>query len=214
MEVETKHVNIENIDSPGVIDKFNGKSSAKDMRGWIDGRLSIATRNNNLEVQKLLEIIKKAYNHYHPKEHIEVEASQWKGKSSFEIIKRVSGLTIIKYQKLDKLSEPKKIVTEVDSEELHSLIESILWFNNVECIETKDIARRFSYHIKQFQPDYFSKSVYRDGRFDWDSFFSNRIAHNKLTLMLNALDKLGFIEYSGGKTKIINKALSIQSIFK
>lgn len=114
MEVHTKHKNIESIDSPGAVDKFTGKSCAKDMRGWISGRIGIATKSNNLEVRQLFRTIEKAYNYYHPrdeeKEVIRVTIEGWKAMGSTEIYKGfVSGFILIEHIK----NKETKIVDNV-----------------------------------------------------------------------------------------------------
>lgn len=213
MEVKTNNPQIESIDSIGALDKFSGKSTSKNFRGWISGQIGKATKSNNLEVRGLLETIEKAYNHYHPKQIVQTNANQWQGKSSMSIIKKLDGITIIKYQRPDKDSEPHEVRTEISNEELSCVIASINYFSHAEQIETRDIARQFSKRILFYQKHYFKKRVFDAcGDFIWDWFFANRVAHNKLTLVLHALCELGFIEYSGGKTKVINKNLSLQSI--
>lgn len=63
---------MEEINSPGAIEKFIGESKAKNFRSWINTRIGIATKNNNLEVQKMLQHILQVYNKYHPEEREEV----------------------------------------------------------------------------------------------------------------------------------------------
>jgi hypothetical protein len=54
------------------------------------------------------------------------------------------------------------------------------------------------------------------GHTGWKSgtkqFFSDRPTHVKFTLMLNAFQELGLVEYKGGKTKLLEKGLSIQMV--
>jgi len=210
MEFKTKNTQVESIDSKGNPNKFSGKSTAEDMRGWIIGKIGKFSKSNSLELRMLFEEVLKAYNKFHPQNLIEVEISPWKGKSSFEIIKRIDGLTIIKYQKPNKESEPKKITTEVNKRQLSCLIEAIKYNSFKESeIKTKDIA--FQYCINMgIRKTPKGKDLF-DGNFD-DRYYGWRGFHNRITIMLRALDKLGFIEYSNGKTKLINKNLSIQTI--
>lgn len=214
MEVPTKNRVVESIDSPGAIDKFAGVSKAKTFRTWISGRKNIATKRNNIEMSKLLETIEKAYNYYHPRSEAQVEVDSWKGKSSLEIIKSLDGLRIIKYQKPSKGSEPMEIITDITKMEISATISALNGLSYLPKIETRDIANRFCRIIWNIDRDYFKKSVWTAKEFDWDKFFAYRALHNRLTLILGAFDKLGAITYSGGKTTVLDKPISIQKILK
>ena len=198
--------NIENIEQIG--DGLDFKSSAVDMRGWITGKMNIFTRKGNLEYETLFKTILKAYNHYHPERIVPVEIKGWHGKSSFEIIKEIDKLVIIKYQRANHSSEPIRTQIEASKKELESLIYSINYLWKGVPLETKHLA--FEYCMKMNIKETPKGKSLTDGEF-WTRFFAWRSMHNKFTLMLDALDKLGFINYSGGFTTL-NKKLEIQEI--
>jgi len=136
---------IERIEKLGEMNKFTGKTTAKTMRGWIQGRINKFISHNNTEMVFIFQEILNAYNYYHPETELEVKVDSWKGKSSIELIKSMDKLTIIKYQKKDKNSEPKQIITEVNKEELNALIEVIKKLNeDMETIETKYLSMAYS----------------------------------------------------------------------
>lgn len=190
------------IEKEGNLESFVGKSKAKDFRSWLISRKSLASKRDNLELVFIINEIERAYNHYHKERVARVNAKQWKGKSSIEILKEIDKLIIIKYQKPSADEEPKEIRTEVYKDELDALIYS-LKSSRLEYIPTRELAL-----------DYCGLMKYNEmlsGDF-WKNFFNNRPLHNKFTLMLNALQELGFIKYKGGKTKLLDKDLSVQLI--
>jgi len=195
---------IERIEKLGEMNKFTGKTTAKTMRGWIEGRINKFLKQNNLEMIFIFKEILNAYNYYHPETKLEVKVDSWKGKSSIELIKSIDRLTIIKYQRQNKYAEPTKSITEVTKEELNALIEVIKRLSeDIETIETKYLSMAYSRALD------LGHSGWKTGD---KPFFSDRKNHNKFTLMLGALDKLGFVEYINGKTKLLNKKLDIQMI--
>lgn len=184
--------------------KFSGKTTAKDFKGWLEGKISLFARKDNTEMLFIFQEVLRAYNHYNPEKKVQVEVEGWHGKSSFEIIKELDKLVIIKFQKPDKDSEPKEIRIEIPKEEIIAMIGSIKELEvSSEWIETKDLALRFSNKL----------GIYHSGWKTGDNpIFSDRKFHNRLTLLLDALDKMELIKYSGGKTKILEKDLSIQLV--
>jgi len=182
-------------------DRFSGKTTAHDMRSWIEHQLAVASKNNNENDRQLFMITLKAYNSYHPRQEAEIKVDSWHGHSSFEIIKGLDKLTIVKFQKKVKGDEPTEVRTEVSKDELNALIYA-LRRSKEEYTETKELA--LDYCLVMGLNDMFAYGEF------WRNFFSNRKLHNKFTLMLGALDKLGLVEYKGGKTKLLNKDLSVQ----
>ena len=198
---------IEKIEKEGRLNKFSHKTKASDMRGWIQGWISTHARKGNMDMVFVFQEVLKAYNHFEPEKKVEVDVDSWHGKSSFEIIKGIDKLIIVKYQKREKGSEPQEVKTEVHKVELQGLIDSIRFVSKkgIEEMETKDLAFQYCYLM--------GYNEMLNGDF-WKNFFSNRKLHNKFTLMLGALDKLGLIEYKGGKTKLLNKDISIQLVLE
>lgn len=185
--------------------KFEGMTTAKNMKGWIQGRINKYAKSRELEYEMFFRGIMNAYDYFHPEVIGKTEVESWHGKSSFEIIKELDKLIIIKYQKSDKYSEPKEVRTELTKEELTALIDSINYFKGEEAIDTKVLAMKYSKLLG------LEHSGWRKGD---NPFFSDRKNHNKLTLALGALDHLDLIEYKGGKTKILNNNLNIQMILE
>jgi len=183
--------------------KFEGKTTAKNMRGWLKGRICKYSKSNDLELRMVFEGILNAYNHFHPKIELEVPIDSWKGKSSFQILDNLDEIVIIKYQKPKKGEEPKRIENRISKDEVKTLINCIkklsekLYDKKIPTIETKYLAMAYSRALDL-------------GHNGWKEFFSDRNNHNKLTLMLGALDKLNLINYSGGKTTWLNNKLSFQ----
>jgi hypothetical protein len=192
------------VEREGTVNKFSGQTTAKDFRSWLESRIGIFTKRNNEEYRQVFMEILRAYNHFEPRKEAEVKVDSWHGESSFEILKGIDKLTIIKYQKKVKGEEPSEVRTIISKEELGALIASVRYLcKNEELVETKDLAF-----------EYCKILGYNDllnGEF-WKNFFSFRKLHNKFTLMLGALDKLGFVEYKGGKTRLLNKELNLQLV--
>jgi hypothetical protein len=194
------------IEREGDKNKFSSKTKAKDFRGWLNGKVNSFSRDKNLEYELVFKEILKAYNYFEPIKQAEVEVGSWHGHSSFELIKDLDKLTIIKFQKKQKGDEPTEVRTEVSKEELEGLIHSIRRQSILsEQMETKDIAFWYC-NIMNYND-------MLNGDF-WKNFFSNRKLHNKFTLMLGALDKLGLVEYKGGKTRLLNKDIIVQLVLQ
>jgi hypothetical protein len=192
------------IEREGNIESFRGKSVAKSFRSWIASKKGQASKKDNLELVFILNEIERAYNHFHPEKITEVEVDSWKGKSSFEVIKQIDRLIIIKFQRKSKGEEPSEIQTEIGKDEIVSTINSIKELGlSGEGIKTRDLAKSFCMKMNY--------NEILSGNF-WEHFFSNRPLHNRFTLLLGALDKLGFISYKGGVTKLLNQGLSIQLV--
>lgn len=184
--------------------KFSGKTTAKCFKGWLEGKISLFARKENTEMLFIFQEVLRAYNHYNPEKKVAVEVKGWHGKSSFTILKELDKLIIIKFQKPDKESEPKEVRTEIQRDEIIAMISSIKELGaSREWIETKDLALRFSNQL----------GIYHSGWKTGDNpIFSDRKFHNRLTLLLDALNEMQLVIYKGGKTKILEKDLSIQLV--
>lgn len=188
---------------------FEGKTTAKSFRNWLLGRISKHSKGKEVELRFIFEGILNAYDHFHPVTEIEVEVDSWKGKSSLEIIRGIDRLTIVKYQKPSKYDEPREVRTDIFNQEIDILVGAINHLFSVSNtisespneIKTRELAKEY---CKRMQYDEFFKGDF------WKNFFSDRKLHNKFTLMLGALDKLGIIKYKGGKTTLLNQKISWQ----
>jgi len=110
-----------------------------------------------------------------------VSIEGWKGKSSFKINEIGDLIIVTKYQRPDKDSKAKPIKYEIEVKELTELKKTILKLKEINpIIKSRELG------------EYFYKM-------DWNTIFSDRKKHNHLNIMLNVLDKKGFIKYRGGK---------------
>jgi len=192
-------------------EKFRGISQAKSMRGWINGMISKYAKSGNTEYEFAFREILNAYNKFHPEKKIELELNKWKGKSSFEIIKGLDKITIIRWQRRNKDSEPEETRVDISREEINAVIGSIKELAlSQKSIDTKDIALKWC-HKLDIRFNHKGRDLFEGGYF-WQNFFSSRDLHLKLNLCLGALDYLGLIKYIGGKTTLLDKDISIQMI--
>jgi len=201
---------VERIISQGK-EKFRGISQAKSMRGWINGMIGKYSKSGNTEYEFAFREILNAYNKFHPEKKVELELDKWKGKSSFEIIKGLDKITIIRWQRRNKESEPEETRVDISKEEINAVIGSIKELAlSQKSIDTKDIAlgycRRLDIRYNGKGRDLF------EGGYFWNNFFSSRDLYLKFNVCLGALDFLGLIKYTGGKTTLLDKDISIQMI--
>lgn len=109
----------------------------------------------------------------------------WHGKSSFDFEEVGDTIIVTKFQKPERGAEPKEIKTKIDLWELRSIRNIILsMYRGKEFLKSKDVAEAF-YEMK------------------WDKIFTNRKLHNKFCIILNVLDKKNFIEYRGGRIRLL-----------
>ena len=182
-------------------DKFRGISKAKSFRGWLNGLIGKYANSGNVEWEFGMREVLNAYNHFNPESIVPVEIKEWHGKSSFEIVRGVDRIVIIKYQKPNRGSEQKRIETEMSGDEIEALISAIKIHWRGEPIKTSRIALIYSMKLGL-------------GHATWKEFFADRKNHNKLTLLLDAFQELGLIRYNGGLTEVLDNNLSIQKILK
>jgi len=198
---------IERVESVGNVTDVWGYKTCKSMRTFIEKHIRDAVKKQDIHSEVILKGMLQAYNHFHPIIESAVEIKGWHGKSSFEIVKGIDKLTIIKYQKKDKETSPREMRFEFTREELISLINSIKlcseWAKEREFITTKEIA--FQFCIERNLTDFLMGDFRKN-------FYSNRIFHYRFTLMLDTLEKFGLISYNAGKIKLLNNQLNIQMI--
>ena len=197
---------IEVIEKEGEIPELRVKK-CKTMRKALETLIAQQTKKGNYELVFYTKGILKLYNKHHPERIVDVEIESWHKHSSFEVIREIDKIRIIKYQKPNRSSEPVKIETEASQEELTALIDSInfLWENrkNEEGIKTSALSMLYSKKMN------LNHSGWRRGE---NPFFSDRKSHNHLTLMLGALDKLKLVKYEGGYTTPLNNKINIQMV--
>lgn len=194
---------IETIVKQGNPDEIWGVSSCKSYRSYLTKRTEQNRKKGNLEIVFILEHLLQAYNHFHPANKVGVEIKGWKGKSSFDIIKNIDTLTIVKHQRKDRESQPEQIRTEVNKAELQAMIDAIIKLKENQPIKTSQLSVIYSRLLG------LEHSGWKKGD---NPIFSDRSFHNKYTLILDALDELKLIKYSNGEIVISNNKLSIQEI--
>ena len=197
MEIKSKP--IQRIEEQGK-PKVMGVNGYKTYRKALQVLIGKHYKQKNPELEFYTRGLLELYNKFHPEKIAEVEVKGWHGKSSFELIKELDKLIIVKYQRTDKESEPEEIRIEATREELEALIWVLKRLSKLMIeIPTREIAVLFSYRLNL-------------GIRTWKEFFAERHWHNKLTLMLNALQELKLIKYLGGKTTLLEENISIQTI--
>lgn len=169
------------------------KSSAKSFSGWLIGKMRQAKEEENADV---LFMLKEIYDKYHDFEtRAKVRLRGWKGKSSFQVIKKPDTFEVITFSRFDQDSEPKEIRKEISKKEINEVVMIIKDLNVGNRIKTKEIA----------------EILY--GK-DWKDVFSTRCEHTQLNLILRLLDYYDFIKYRGGYTEVLDKFKDIQIILK
>jgi len=203
IEIPTRNTQkIEKKREPIVLGVKNCKSYRKALQTLIGSYYKKGETELEFHTKGLLDL----YNKFHQEKQGCIPIEEWKGQSSFQVIKDLDKLTIIKYQRKDKHSQPKEQITKVSKEELTALIDSIKYLNKEE-LDSFDIA--FQYCLRMdIRKTPKGKDMF-SGDFK-EMFYSYRTLHNKFTIMLNALEEENLIEYSAGKVKLLNKNISVQ----
>jgi len=199
VEVEVKQVEstiIEKIEPKNSIDisLMKKKSSAKSFGGMLIGRMKQAHNCGNMELAILFQELYYDYKRFN--ETAIVNLKGWQGKSSLHIIQKPDYFEVYTWQKSDKYSKPHQVKRDVSKEEVNQVINAINYLNKEDYkIPTREIG----------------ELVYQK---DWDLIFADRFTHIQLNTIMRILDFYGFIDYRGGKTKVLNKIESIQLALK
>jgi len=199
--VEKFYKPIEVIERIGTPERFTGRTTAVDFRGWLNGRISLFSKKQNIEYELLFKEILKAYDFYNKEKHINIEIEGWKGISSFKLLKEADKIIVKKFQRKSRGVKPDEIKFEFNKEEIISVIESIKKLNKGEDIKSLDIA--FEYCVRMnINKTSKGKDMF-DGNFR-EMFYSERNLHNRFTILLNILEKEGLISYKAGIIKVID----------
>lgn len=196
--------NIETIEKVG-FKKY--KSSSKSIRGLILGliqKFSNDARNGiTYSPYTLLKVFEEVLNKFSDLEDVAISRINfWKGKSGIiQLIKTPDRIIAIRMQKPDKENEPKEVRIEMTKEEINAVIFALNELSENQPIKTKDIAMIYS-------------KLLNLNHENWKMFFADRTQHNKLTNILDVLDKEGIIKYCGGLTTILGSKIKIQMILK
>lgn len=210
IEIQNKQIKVETIED---------KSRAKSFSSWIQSEINLARRNKSritkLELPFILQGILDKYKEFEKQGVGYVKIDSWKGKSGIvKLIKKPNIIIAHKYQKPAKGDEPQLVKYKITKGELNAVITSLNYLQKSEKAdeyETSDIAK---YYCKILGLTNNKKGfpLFLKGEFLWDNFFSWRSQHNRFTIILNILDSEKMIVYKGGKSKIINNSISIQTI--
>lgn len=163
------------------------KGNSHTCSGLMLSYMQKARKEQNWELAELFQELHKQCYQIEVKAVVKLE--KWKGKSSFEVIKKPDLFIVKTFQKEDQDSEPKEIFREISKNEVNQVIQILS--NLGEKVKTRYIAERF----------YGEK---------WKDVFSDRQKHTNLNLILRILDYYGYIEYRGGITQKQGKFDSIQ----
>jgi hypothetical protein len=190
---------------------FSGKTTAKDFPTWLESRIGVYTKMNNEEYRQVFMSILTAYRHFNPRQEVQVDIKSWRGKSGVEVIKGLDKLTLIRHQKSNKSEEPKEVRYEYTKEELNAIVNSIRRLSIAfDQIETKELAIQYC-SILDIRKNDKGEDLFSTGNF-WEKFFNWRKAHNSFTTLLAGLEQLELISYSDGKTKLLDKNISVQTL--
>ena len=201
MKIQSPLRNTEKIESQGK-PRLEGVERCKSMNKIFEVLIGKAYKEGNIEKEFFLRGLYGKYKQFHPKKIVQVNAKQWKGKSSMEVFRTLDGFGVRKFQKPAADEEPKEKVETFNEEEIKAMVDSISSFE-IEYIPTEALSMVFSQRL----------GLGHDG---WNTgnkqFFSDRHWHNRLTIMLNGIQEAGLIEYKGGRTKLLNKDISLQLV--
>lgn len=187
------------------------KSSAKSFTGYLIGKMKKARDEQNLEILYILNEIYKKYKRFETISRHNLYG--WQGKSSFEIFKRPDSFLIVSYQRPDKNSPYKPVETIVSKKDVNLVWIAINNASESTKIATKRIAEEYcvlSNLTKSTHGDY----LFKDGKFSFEAFFSDRATYIPFNKILRLLDHFGMIKYVGGVTEILKGKTEIQTILK
>lgn len=199
--VEKIYRQVETIEREGEL--YNDYKKYKSERSWINAQLLKAIKKENYELQFIFKELLKIHNHFYPSKEVDVEVESWKGHSSFNIVRGLDKITIIKFQRKSRGETPQEIRTEVTKEQISAVIDALKRLDNGKPINTPKIAMLWSEILNLHHSGWSTGSK---------PFFSDRKTHNLFTLLLGALDSMGLIVYRGGQTTVLNKNISLQRI--
>ncbi|HJX50853.1 MAG TPA: hypothetical protein VJ438_05330, partial [Candidatus Nanoarchaeia archaeon] len=121
-----------------------GVKHCKSYRKALETLIGLNYKRGHTELEFYTRGLLELYNKFHPERVLDVEVDRWKGKSTFEIIKNIDKLIIIKYIKKDRDSLAQEVRVELIREELQALITVIKRLSqHKELIPTKEIARDY-----------------------------------------------------------------------
>jgi hypothetical protein len=157
VEVEIRNPNVETFESPIVVEKIKGINQAHSYLGWIEGRIKVFQKRNNLEMVNILTTCKEVYNKFHGEELKEVEnlkleieiIGKTKGIGTVEIYKGFDNNISIRVPIKDKETGVVKwMVKELKKEDLNRMIHIVKNLPINETVKCYEIAEKLGYDWK------------------------------------------------------------------
>jgi hypothetical protein len=109
----------------GKLNKFSGKTTAKDFRSWLEHRIGIYTKTDNEEYRQVFMEILRAYNYFesdHSREVV-IELENWKGEGNLDIYKGFTdNFILIEHIKDKESGEVTDMKHEVNHAEVNRLL--------------------------------------------------------------------------------------------
>jgi len=204
---------LETIDTPGNYDAIKALSSSKSFKTWLESRINIFRKRNNLEVVNMLEQVKSAYLKFHPELMSRANLESWKSKSTFDFIKTPEYYKVTTWEKPDQDHEAKPINHIIYKSDLNNLIQAFNKLNVGKLIKTKELAREYCIFAGiTHNCDNDNLFEGQNKIFSFKKFFLDRSKHLQLNIMLRLFNELNYIKYRGGFSQVINN-FDIQTLF-
>jgi len=137
---------IETIEKIGDSKKVRGISSAKNMRGFIQGKINHFmkypfVKYSGKDVEMLLRGLLLAYNDFHPELKATVAMEGWKGKSGIKIKQYPIYFECIEWRKTDPDHEAKKVSNKIDKEHFYNFVKALEKLDVGARYKTKEVAQ-------------------------------------------------------------------------
>jgi len=195
-------------------------SKAKNVRAYIKAQLEIIRKDKiemtNAEVIMFVEeLIRRCDELEGEKIKARIDLVGWKGSDRIDIFEKPNEFQIITHIRPDQDTEVKEVSHIISKEEINFVIMAInrcgkkLDKENKEYCETPQIAREYCILSNNLE-DLDGNKLFSEGKFLWNIFFSCRMLHIRLNLVLRVLDKLAIIKYRGKRSWILKKDFKYQ----
>lgn len=207
--VEVKNPNIEKIETletPGIAENIKGLSSAKSFKTWLESRINLFRKRNNLEMVYSLEGVKSAYLKFHPQEVREIELEPWRGHSGFDVLKYPDHFEVIEFRKIDKDSKPKELRHKVYRKEIIQITKTLESSELNKRYKTREFAEIYC-RINHLWKNAEGKDIIDNDGFNFSNLSGCRESYFDFYYCLKILEFYKIIKYekSGHITKLKEK---------
>lgn len=191
------------------------ETQAKTVKGLFQSYIKEAKRTGNVDVQLILEEMLVQVEQIQKENTVQVDLVSWRGKDKISFIEKVDSFIIETHQRPDQDSEVKTSKKIIFKDEINQVINAINQANKFkdkegnEYTETPEIAEKFCIN-SNLSLNHKEDSLFPNGSFDWDNFFSDRNLHNRLNLTLRLLDHYSIIKYRGKRIWVLNNKFKFQ----